>query len=569
MELFLLLVLGVLGSFAVEVKRPRGVSLSNRAFYDESKPFTCLDGSRTIPFDRVNDDYCDCADGTDEPGTAACSNGRFHCTNAGFKPQYIPASRVNDGVCDCCDTTDEYNSGELCQNTCREMGKKEREELLLQAEVATEGFRLKQQFIEEAKKSREESQTKLQDMIQQRQTLQGQVETLRAEKEEAEKPERDAKDTHKKAWEEQKQVEKEALEKRQALEAFSELDQDSDGMLTAQELLSHQELDSDGDGSLTLEEAQSILGGSYSSDSSSFESNVWPEIHEKYKSEKKMSTEEIQSIRNEENLETLPLVPGKKMKFRRVWREQTMRRKLHRDLKLKDWSIKQAAPPPPSQVQEVPDTHPDIHPEEDDEDVEEGDEDDEEEDEHLEQDHRTLPPKPHDETELPPYDEFTQILIDAADKARSQFEEAEKSMKELEDTIRSLEKEVSLDFGPDGEFSYLYGQCYDLTTSEYVYRLCPFNRVTQKPKSGGSETNLGTWGSWAGPEDNKFTAMKYEQGTSCWQGPNRSTLVKLLCGKETLVTSTSEPSRCEYLMEFYTPAACHPPQALSGDHDEL
>uniref|UniRef100_A0A8C5QDA4 Glucosidase 2 subunit beta n=1 Tax=Leptobrachium leishanense TaxID=445787 RepID=A0A8C5QDA4_9ANUR len=578
MELFLLLVLGVLGSFAVEVKRPRGVSLSNRAFYDESKPFTCLDGSRTIPFDRVNDDYCDCADGTDEPGTAACSNGRFHCTNAGFKPQYIPASRVNDGVCDCCDTTDEYNSGELCQNTCREMGKKEREELLLQAEVATEGFRLKQQFIEEAKKSREESQTKLQDMIQQRQTLQGQVETLRAEKEEAEKPERDAKDTHKKAWEEQKQVEKEALEKRQALEAFSELDQDSDGMLTAQELLSHQELDSDGDGSLTLEEAQSILGGSYSSDSSSFESNVWPEIHEKYKSEKKMSTEEIQSIRNEENLETLPLVPGKKMKFRRVWREQTMRRKLHRDLKLKDWSIKQ-----------------------------------------------TLPPKPHDETELPPYDEFTQILIDAADKARSQFEEAEKSMKELEDTIRSLEKEVSLDFGPDGEFSYLYGQCYDLTTSEYVYRLCPFNRVTQKPKSGGSETNLGTWGSWAGPEDNKFTAMKYEQGTSCWQGPNRSTLVspykwviqtilphtcvihswfgpwmiyfafvtlqnccetiaqlclrvgavyffsqvKLLCGKETLVTSTSEPSRCEYLMEFYTPAACHPPQALSGDHDEL
>uniref|UniRef100_A0A8C5QB42 Glucosidase 2 subunit beta n=1 Tax=Leptobrachium leishanense TaxID=445787 RepID=A0A8C5QB42_9ANUR len=513
MELFLLLVLGVLGSFAVEVKRPRGVSLSNRAFYDESKPFTCLDGSRTIPFDRVNDDYCDCADGTDEPGTAACSNGRFHCTNAGFKPQYIPASRVNDGVCDCCDTTDEYNSGELCQNTCREMGKKEREELLLQAEVATEGFRLKQQFIEEAKKSREESQTKLQDMIQQRQTLQGQVETLRAEKEEAEKPERDAKDTHKKAWEEQKQVEKEALEKRQALEAFSELDQDSDGMLTAQELLSHQELDSDGDGSLTLEEAQSILGGSYSSDSSSFESNVWPEIHEKYKSE--------------------------------------------------------AAPPPPSQVQEVPDTHPDIHPEEDDEDVEEGDEDDEEEDEHLEQDHRTLPPKPHDETELPPYDEFTQILIDAADKARSQFEEAEKSMKELEDTIRSLEKEVSLDFGPDGEFSYLYGQCYDLTTSEYVYRLCPFNRVTQKPKSGGSETNLGTWGSWAGPEDNKFTAMKYEQGTSCWQGPNRSTLVKLLCGKETLVTSTSEPSRCEYLMEFYTPAACHPPQALSGDHDEL
>ncbi|CAH2272973.1 glucosidase 2 subunit beta isoform X1 [Pelobates cultripes] len=520
MELLLVLVLGVLSGSAVEVKRPRGVSLSSRSFYDDSKPFTCLDGSRTIPFDRVNDDYCDCTDGTDEPGTAACSNGRFHCTNAGFKPQYIPSSRVNDGICDCCDTTDEYNSGALCQNTCREMGKKEREEMQKQAEVAREGFRLKQQFIEEAKKSREESQAKLQDMVQRRQSLQEQVDVLRSEKEDAEKPEREAKDAHKKAWEERREAEKEAVEKQQASEAFSNLDLDSDGMLSVPELVSHHELDTDGDGSLSVEEAQSILGGSYSLDSSSFHADVWPQIRDKYKSEQSA----------------------------------------------------QPPPPPPAQVEEAADTHPDFHPEEEEEDIEEGDEEDDsdDDDDSSDQDHRTLPTKPHGEdSELPPYDEATQTLIDAADKARSQFEEAEKSFKDIEDTIRSLEKEISLDFGPDGEFSYLYGPCYELTTSEYIYRLCPFNRVTQKPKNGGSETNLGIWGSWAGPEGNKFTAMKYEQGTSCWQGPNRSTLVKLSCGKETIVTSTSEPSRCEYLMEFYTPAACHPPQPPTGDHDEL
>jgi protein kinase C substrate 80K-H len=33
--------------------------------------FECLDGSRTIPFSAVNDDFCDCpGDGSDEPGKA-------------------------------------------------------------------------------------------------------------------------------------------------------------------------------------------------------------------------------------------------------------------------------------------------------------------------------------------------------------------------------------------------------------------------------------------------------------------------------------------------------------------
>uniref|UniRef100_A0A452GF70 Glucosidase II beta subunit N-terminal domain-containing protein n=1 Tax=Gopherus agassizii TaxID=38772 RepID=A0A452GF70_9SAUR len=145
---------------AVEVKRPRGVSLTNHHFYEESKPFTCLDGSSTIAFEWVNDDYCDCQDGSDEPGTSACPNGRFHCTNAGYRPQYIPSSRVNDGVCDCCDATDEYNSGFVCENTCKEMGRKEREALAQMAEVAREGFQLKQVLIEEASKGREDKQVR-------------------------------------------------------------------------------------------------------------------------------------------------------------------------------------------------------------------------------------------------------------------------------------------------------------------------------------------------------------------------------------------------------------------------
>ncbi|KAE8619948.1 hypothetical protein XENTR_v10010042 [Xenopus tropicalis] len=430
--LLLLLLVGVLGCWAVEVKRPRGVSLSNRAFYDDSKPFTCLDGSRTIPFDRVNDDYCDCADGTDEPGTSACSNGRFHCTNAGYKPQYIPSSRINDGICDCCDTTDEYNSGALCENTCREMGKKEREELQMAAEIAREGFRVKQLLIEDARKGREEKQTKLQDMVQRRQALQSQVDALRLQKEEAEKPEQEAKDAHQKAWEEHKEAEKAEEDKQRSLEVFTELDQDSDGMLAASELRSHMELDVDGDGAMSDEEAQSLLGDT-SVDVGIFQESVWPQIREKFKSE----------------------------------------------------TDAQAVPP----IEEPTESHPEVPEDEDEEDGDEGEDDEEDE---PEEDIRVPPSKAQEaEPEMPPYDEVTQALIDAAQTARSTYEEAEKSLRDMEDTIKGLEKEISLDFGPTGEFSYLYGECYELSTSEYVYRLCPFNRVTQKPKHGGSETNLG------------------------------------------------------------------------------
>lgn len=31
---------------------------------------------------------------------------------------------------------------------------------------------------------------------------------------------------------------------------------------------------------------------------------------------------------------------------------------------------------------------------------------------------------------------------------------------------RNLEQEISFDFGPNGEFAYLYSQCYELTTNE-------------------------------------------------------------------------------------------------------
>ncbi|XP_074836203.1 glucosidase 2 subunit beta isoform X2 [Carettochelys insculpta] len=380
-----LLLLSALAS-AVEVKRPRGVSLTNHHFYEESKPFTCLDGSSTIAFDWVNDDYCDCQDGSDEPGTSACPNGRFHCTNAGYRPLYIPSSRVNDGVCDCCDATDEYNSGFVCENTCKEMGRKEREALAQLAEVAREGFQLKQALIEEARKGREEKQRSLAELQEGKKSLEEQVETLRSAKEAAEKPEQEAKEIHRKNWEEQKAAERAAQEQARASEAFLELDDDGDGLVSVAELQTHPELDVDGDGTLSETEAQTLLGNALQADASSFQDAVWAAVKENYKPE----------------------------------------------------GLPDATPLPEAPVEEAPEPQPDLPPEQPapEDDYEEEEEEEEEEEGGDEEEPKVPPPKqPSDkaaeedgEEKMPPYDDATQSLIDAL-RLRGRSRQAEAGAK--------------------------------------------------------------------------------------------------------------------------------------------
>jgi hypothetical protein len=86
--------------------------------------FRCVSSGEEFPISHVNDDYCDCKDGSDEPATAACSfllkHKFFFCPTTGNNARNkIPSAWVDDGICDCCDGADEGASEKVkCPRRC-------------------------------------------------------------------------------------------------------------------------------------------------------------------------------------------------------------------------------------------------------------------------------------------------------------------------------------------------------------------------------------------------------------------------------------------------------------------
>ena len=74
----------LLASPALALASVRGVPKAEWAVYT-AETFECKDGSAKLPVSQVNDDYCDCADGSDEPLTSACSG-----LAASLAPRAVP-----------------------------------------------------------------------------------------------------------------------------------------------------------------------------------------------------------------------------------------------------------------------------------------------------------------------------------------------------------------------------------------------------------------------------------------------------------------------------------------------
>lgn len=248
------------GYVSSDIPRPRGVPLSRAALYDPKKDFTCFDGSLTIPFSQVNDDYCDCPDGSDEPGTSACPHGTFHCTNAGYKPTNLPSSRVNDGICDCCDASDEYaNAHAKCVNNCAELGRSAREEAQKKAELIRAGKQLRAELAQYGAQRKEEKKEKLAELQKEK----AEAERVKNEKENIKKQleelEGAALEKYRKLEEEEKRKKQEEEQKKnreEAVTTFKTFDSNNDGKIDLGELQTRQSFDKDRNGEGTLSDVE-------------------------------------------------------------------------------------------------------------------------------------------------------------------------------------------------------------------------------------------------------------------------------------------------------------------------
>ncbi|ORX57790.1 hypothetical protein BCR36DRAFT_402194 [Piromyces finnis] len=422
---------------AIQFKRIYGVAEKDLGKYQMTPDgnFHCLDGTQVIPYSALNDDYCDCKDGSDEPGTSACQNGKFFCDNIGSVGHYIPSSRVNDGVCDydlCCDGSDEYNGTIKCPDRCEEMARKlesERNEKLM---YMFHSFQNRQLMIMRAMANITRDAQELELKKQKYEKEKENFENLKAEVKELEQIEKDTKDLYKSLYRE-----------------------------------------------LKIE----------------FNDN---------KNKLKKAIEDILKIKNSNNIN--------KSIINNILEEynENLLAQFEKGIIKKDENEESSSP------EEIID------------------EDEEEE------------KRKYSEKEAA-YKEIKSKLS----KLRIERNEVDRTTKDYKRDMEALKKRIEMDNGKNHVFYTLYNEVFSLNTTDYIYTFTWGNEIKQK-QIGGAMTLLGKFKEY---KDNYKTII-YDNGAQCWKGPKRSVTVKLICGPENKILKISEPSKCEYLLEFSSPGSC-------------
>jgi protein kinase C substrate 80K-H len=144
-------------------------------------------------------------------------------------------------------------------------------------------------------------------------------------------------------------------------------------------------------------------------------------------------------------------------------------------------------------------------------------------------------------------------------EVEAKLEALEKEKKSLQAKMTSLEDKIG---GRDPHESFkdelhaLKGSCFSVSEGKYDYEVCIHGKASQKDKGATSGTSLGRWKGMEIDEQTGDRVMKWTNGQSCWNGPERSATVIVKCGAETTLLSAEEPDTCTYLLQMESYIAC-------------
>jgi protein kinase C substrate 80K-H len=152
-----------------------------------------------------------------------------------------------------------------------------------------------------------------------------------------------------------------------------------------------------------------------------------------------------------------------------------------------------------------------------------------------------------------------------AEAVRERYRTADDAVRDLEQQIEGLEKQVNADYGPGHRFATLAKECVEFKPGgEFSYELCPYKDANQK-NSQGTPTLVGTWEGFG--EGGDYKTMKFGGGAYCWNAGARTLTVSLICAKENRILGVEEPEVCKYSMRLETPAACYDDDAAAAKAD--
>ncbi|KAI9652822.1 MAG: hypothetical protein M1831_006347 [Alyxoria varia] len=554
--------LSLVASFsdAADQPRPRGVGPDFAKFYKSPSTFTCISNpSINLPPSSINDDYCDCPDGSDEPGTSACAHlspyspsiqpppnaaaasaasavnstlalPGYYCKNKGHKPAYIPFTHLNDGVCDydiCCDGSDEWSgvSGTKCENRCTSIGQEWRrlDEKKNLSFIAAKKKRT--ELVAEAKRMRDEMETWIREKKPEIEDLEKQVAHLEKERDE--------------------------IERKDKSKVFKKSKEDGKGGTVGVLLeLTKQRIGE-------LRDALNRVVG---------ERNGYLE-----------RTQELEDImtrleedRNQDNPDpalfaAMGAWEGYKGKERTSHGDDAQERDLQDMMNGNDgiqWEDFETQTQPSDEEGDI---------------------------EVLYRFEEYLP-QPIKEWLDAQLRNIRLLLIQngilssksstsstssdppesaALKAARERLSTVRNSLNDLTRERDTKTEDLSRDFGHEHVFQPMKGKCISADSGEYTYELCWLGGVTQIPKKGGMNNGMGRFERFdtvevdgdvdaegRGLGKGRRLALLYENGMQCWQGPQRSTVVVLGCAENEEVWKVTEEAKCEYRMEVGTPAAC-------------